>query len=64
MIVYLSPAEAGTAWGISRQRVSLLCKQGRVAGAFQDTEGYWRIPRDADKPAPRKPGPKPLNGKE
>jgi hypothetical protein len=36
-------------WGISSRRVSLLCSEGRVAGAEKKGK-TWLIPKEAKKP--------------
>jgi len=36
-------------WGISRRRITLLCKTGRIAGASL-VGNSWIIPADAIKP--------------
>ena len=47
---YLSTFEAAEKWGISHRRVSILCNEGRIAGA-QRAGSRWIIPEDAEKPA-------------
>ena len=47
---YIAPKEAGEKWGISERRIQLLCKQGRVEGAYR-LGWTWAIPEDAEKPA-------------
>lgn len=51
---YITTTEAAERWGISRRRVSLYCKDGRIPGAEQKGV-MWLIPEDAEKPIdPRK----------
>ncbi len=51
---YITTTEAAGRWGISRRRVSLYCKDGRIPGAEQKGV-MWLIPEDAEKPIdPRK----------
>ncbi len=51
---YITTTEAAEKWGISRRRVSLYCKDGRIPGAEQKGV-MWLIPEDAEKPIdPRK----------
>ncbi len=47
---YLSVAEMTEKWGISARRISLLCNQGRIPGAFKIGTS-WAIPVSAEKPA-------------
>jgi ribosomal protein L1 len=47
---YLSTAQAGEKWGISKRRVAILCDGGRIEGA-QKAGANWIIPEDAAKPA-------------
>ena len=42
--------DAAALWGLSERRVAVLCKEGRIKGAYK--QGYaWMIPADAQKPA-------------
>jgi len=42
--------DAAALWGLSERRVAVLCKEGRIKGAYK--QGYaWMIPADAKKPA-------------
>ncbi len=47
---YITAKEAGEKWGISDRRIQLLCKQGRIEGAYR-LGWTWAIPEDAGKPA-------------
>ena len=47
---YISAAQAAEKWNISRKRVTVLCKEGRIEGA-QMAGSTWIIPEDAVKPA-------------
>lgn len=49
MDMYLSTKEVATNWDVSETWVSVLCKQGRIAGAVKSGNS-WRIPFDASKP--------------
>ena len=41
--------DAAVLWGLSERRVAVLCKEGRIKGAYK--QGYaWMIPADAQKP--------------
>lgn len=42
--------EAAMLWGITERRVTILCKEGRIEGAYKKGRG-WVIPIDAEKPA-------------
>jgi len=42
--------EAAQKWGVSIRRVSKLCQDGRVDGAYKLSARMWLIPVDAEKP--------------
>ena len=46
---YISAKEAGDKWGITPRRVAILCKSGRIGGAFL-VGNSWAIPCNAIKP--------------
>lgn len=46
---YMSTAQTAAKWGISSQRVRLLCQEGRIEGVTQVGRAYL-IPVDAKKP--------------
>ena len=46
---FLTTSEAAKNWNISRRRVSLLCAEGRIAGAIHKGN-LWLVPGDARKP--------------
>ena len=46
---FITAKEAGVKWGISGRRVQLLCKQGRIEGAYR-LGWSWAFPSDAEKP--------------
>ncbi len=51
---YLSTSEIAEKWGLSRRRVSVYCKEGRIPGAVQKSN-MWLVPSNAEKPIdPRK----------
>ena len=53
---FMTTSEAARNWNISRRRVSLLCAQGRIAGAIHKGN-LWLVPGDAKKPEdPRRKG--------
>ena len=43
--------EAAEKWGVSIRRVSKLCQDGRVDGAYKLSARMWLIPADAEKPS-------------
>lgn len=47
---YISTAEAGQKWGLTKRRVLVLCKEDRIPGA-QKAGRNWIIPEDANKPS-------------
>lgn len=47
---YISAAQAAEKWNISKRRVTVLCKEGRINDA-QMVGSTWIIPEDAEKPA-------------
>ena len=46
---YLSAKQTAQKWGVSIQRIQVICNQGRVPGAFI-VGNSWAIPADAQKP--------------
>ena len=46
---YMSTVQAAEKWGISSQRVRLLCQEGRIEGVSQVGRAYL-IPIEAQKP--------------
>ena len=51
---YMTSSEKAEEWGVSRRRVAIYCKEGRIKGA--ELKGnVWLIPEKAEKPMdPRK----------
>lgn len=47
---WMTAKQTADAWGISVRRVRMLCAGGRIGGA-EETNGGWRIPAGADRPA-------------
>ncbi len=41
--------EAAKRWGITERRVTVLCKEGRIEGAYKKSR-CWVIPAEAEKP--------------
>lgn len=46
----LTIKEASSIWGISVRRITVLCNEGRIAGA-QKVAGVWLLPKNAERPA-------------
>lgn len=46
---YMTVKDTAKAWGISEQRIRLLCQQGRVEGA-EKVGWVYMIPKNAMKP--------------
>lgn len=46
---YLTTSEIAEKWGISRRRVTTLCRNGRLEGAILKGK-TWLVPEDAKKP--------------
>lgn len=46
---YLTTTEMSQKWNISRRRISTLCSEGRIEGAFLKGR-TWLIPDNAKKP--------------
>lgn len=45
----MTAKEAAGMWGITERRVTVLCKEGRIEGAYKDGR-IWMIPGNAEKP--------------
>lgn len=46
---YYTTSEMAEVWNITRRRVSVLCKEGRIDGAILKGK-TWLIPSDTTKP--------------
>lgn len=46
----ISAKDAAEAWGLTKRRVLVLCKEGRIPGAQMINNSMWLIPDDAEKP--------------
>lgn len=46
----ISAKDAADAWGLTKRRVLVLCKEGRIPGAQLINNSMWLIPDDAEKP--------------
>lgn len=49
MAKFMTTGEISEKWGITERRINVLCKEGRVYGAYKEN-GRWFIPSDAEKP--------------
>lgn len=50
MAITMTVKEAARRWRITERRVAVLCKEGRIEGAYKQGR-CWLIPLNADKPA-------------
>ena len=50
MADFITVAEAARNWGISERRILVLCKEGRISGAYKKGRS-WVIPAEAERPA-------------
>lgn len=50
MMNTMTVADAAQRWGISERRIAVLCKEGRIKGAYKQGKS-WVIPADAQRPA-------------
>lgn len=50
---FMTTKEASVKWDISTRRINVLCKNGRISGAYKK-DNQWFIPADADKPADKR----------
>lgn len=46
----ISAKDAANNWGLTKRRVLVLCKEGRIPGAQMINNSMWLIPDDAEKP--------------
>ena len=46
---YLTTSEIATKWNVSRRRVSMYCKDGRIRGAVLKGK-IWLVPKNTEKP--------------
>lgn len=49
----MTTKDASEKWNISERRINVLCKEGRITGAFKEN-GRWVIPAEAVKPADKR----------
>ncbi len=50
---FITTKEASVKWKISARRINVLCKTGRIQGAYKKDK-QWLIPADAKKPADKR----------
>ena len=50
---FITTKEASMKWDISSRRVNILCKTGRISGAYKENN-QWFIPAEAEKPLDRR----------
>ena len=50
MAKFMTTKEASEKWDITERRINVLCKEGRIPGAYKENK-RWIIPFDAVKPA-------------
>lgn len=50
---FMTTKEASEKWDISSRRINVLCKNGRIPGAYKE-DNQWIIPADAVKPADKR----------
>ena len=53
MAKYMTTKEASGKWNISERRINVLCKEGRIPGAYKENN-RWIIPWNAVKPADKR----------
>lgn len=50
---HMTTKEAAAKWNITERRINVLCKEGRILGAYKENR-RWFIPTDAKKPADKR----------
>ncbi len=50
---FMTTKEASEKWDITERRINVLCKEGRIPGAYKENK-RWSIPADAVKPADKR----------
>ena len=53
MAEYMTTKEASEKWDITERRINVLCKEGRIPGAYKENK-RWVIPMNAVKPADKR----------
>lgn len=55
MAGYMKTKDAAAKWGLSREYVAKLCRDGKISGTkLEAGSNHWLIPTDADNPSVRK----------
>lgn len=50
---FMTTREASEKWNITERRINVLCKEGRIPGAYKDNK-RWLIPNETEKPADKR----------
>lgn len=50
---FMTTREASEKWNITERRINVLCKEGRIPGAYKDNK-RWLIPNKTEKPADKR----------
>lgn len=50
---FMTTREASEKWNITERRINVLCKEGRIPGAYKDNK-RWLIPDKTEKPADKR----------
>ena len=50
---FMTTREASEKWNITERRINVLCKEGRIPGAYKDNK-RWLIPDGTEKPADKR----------
>lgn len=53
MAKFMTTKEASERWNITERRINVLCKEGRISGAYKEKK-RWLIPAEASKPADKR----------
>ena len=50
---FMTTKEASEKWNITERRINVLCKEGRIPGAYKDNK-RWLIPDGTEKPVDKR----------
>lgn len=53
MVKFMTTREASEKWNITERRINVLCKEGRITGAYKENK-RWVIPANAVKPVDKR----------
>ena len=53
MSKYMTTKEVSEKWGITERRINVLCKEGRISGAYKENN-RWFIPNNVSKPVDKR----------